>query len=264
MRNIIKRIGRYISTFKDKSIPNDLKEDDSYLVSYPKSGNTWVRHLIADATSVHLNLDLVIGEDNLNYLVTYSPRDKEVINNEFYKKITDSNLKRVIKSHDKYKSAYPNVIYLIRDPKDVMASFYPYSVHRTKNFTGSFSSFIRDEKYGLRQWFEHVNSWYNVWSLLVFYEQLLNEPIDEVKKILEFLGIYDLKSKQIEKIVERNTINALRKKNPSAQTNENYNFFRKGKTGDWKNHFSEEDIQYFNGLLEEYVQDMPFLKRYST
>ena len=50
MDKILNRFkGKYKKIFKKRSIPlPNLTERDVFLVSYPRSGNTWVRFLIAN------------------------------------------------------------------------------------------------------------------------------------------------------------------------------------------------------------------------
>jgi hypothetical protein len=87
---------------------------DVFLVSYPRSGNTWMRYLLASL----LEPDL---EWNINSISRLIP--------DLHDKWPDDYLKpspRVIKSHFPYQKAYKKVIYPYRDGRDVAISHYDY------------------------------------------------------------------------------------------------------------------------------------------
>ena len=111
-------------------------EYDYYLVSYPRSGNTWVRVLLAE-------LLYKASGDNLRELQYYIPdiyvrtHVNDIINSKFH----------IVKSHEKYCKAprkmekYKRVIYLIRDPRDVVLSHHRYHRH-LRGYSEGFDSFF--------------------------------------------------------------------------------------------------------------------------
>ena len=89
--------------------------DDVFLVSFPKSGNTWTRFLIANL----LHPETSVGFANIAYLVP----DVE----STAKRVFDRAARpRVIKSHHVFLPEYPRVIYIVRDPRDVAISGYHF------------------------------------------------------------------------------------------------------------------------------------------
>ena len=83
------------------------------MVGYPKSGNTWMQNLLA---GIMYGIDGRYSPDKLVQELI-PDLDYKVI----YKRISD---KMLFKTHDLPKSTYNNIIYLVRDPRDVMASYY--------------------------------------------------------------------------------------------------------------------------------------------
>jgi hypothetical protein len=231
----------------DKTIPDKPLPTDFHLVSYPKSGNTWLRYLIADAIIRSNNIEFKVDESSLNFVVPGTPKRADVVNSDIRNKIIDTGAPRVFKSHSAYNKHYPKVILLVRDPRDVMVSYFLYSKERLKNFNGSFSEFIRSNT-GIYQWLKHTNSWLNNYDFLINYEELLDEPIKSLRRLFDFIGIENLDDATIEEIVMENSILKLREKSPSSQFTENFNFFRSGKSKDWINHFSKEDLAYYESL----------------
>lgn len=93
----------------------DVFDIDIFLVSYPRSGNLWLRWLLA--VSVKGRLDVS------NRLISGIVPDIYEVSNEYLLALEKP---RVIKSHEKYNAAYPKVIYLYRDVRHVMISLFHY------------------------------------------------------------------------------------------------------------------------------------------
>jgi len=95
---------------------NYSEPDDIFITGYPKSGNTWMQHLI---TGLLLAIDTRYMPDSLAQ--EFVP---DIHASEYYKRFLSTS---VFKSHHKPKARYRRVIHLIRDPRDVMASYYSYN-----------------------------------------------------------------------------------------------------------------------------------------
>src|SRR5438874_11935634 len=92
--------------------------DDVFLVSYPKSGNTWVRFLIANLIS-----DIPVTFLNIEQRIPsiYILPDRA---------LRAMPKPRVLKSHECFVPRYRNVIYIVRDPRDVAVSYYHYNLKK--------------------------------------------------------------------------------------------------------------------------------------
>src|SRR5438046_5865734 len=82
--------------------------DDTFLVSYPRSGNTWTRFLIANL----LHPEIEVGFANIESLVP----DTAALSSRTLKRVSRP---RVLKSHQYFDPRYTNVVYVVRDPRDV-------------------------------------------------------------------------------------------------------------------------------------------------
>src|SRR5208337_3402425 len=96
--------------------------DDIFLVSFPKSGNTWTRFLLANLRSP--------AEP-----ATWSNIDRMVTDPSSTTKREFDRMPRpsIVKSHECFDPRYPRVIYIVRDPRDVVVSQYHYH-RKIRNF----------------------------------------------------------------------------------------------------------------------------------
>ena len=87
--------------------------DDVFIVSYPKSGNTWTRFLIANLVYSDKSPDF----RNINELIP----DPEALSKRHLAKVSRP---RIIKTHQYFHPSYRKIIFVVRDPRDVAVSLY--------------------------------------------------------------------------------------------------------------------------------------------
>lgn len=214
--------------------------DDTFLVSYPKSGNTWVRFLLANL----LYPDETVGFANINVLLP-APG---VSSKRFLRKLPRP---RILKSHEPFDVRFRKVIYLVRDPRDVVVSEYHFNLKKryidpTVSLEQFVKSFIAGESAGYGSWWEHAASWIaarqgNPAFLLVRYEDLLTNPIVETAKIAQFLGI-QAGPERLQSAVERSSADRMRKLEKqqadhwtgTKNTRQDIPFVRAATSGGWK------------------------------
>jgi sulfotransferase family protein len=181
--------------------------DDTFIASYPRSGNTWTRFLIANL----MHPEQPVTFANIETIVP----DATALSSRELKRIPRP---RLIKTHEYFEPRYRRVIYLVRDPRDVALSLY--------NFRRKYSSV--DDSYPIEQyvaerflpgdldipWGEHVGSWLGTRMnqpgfLLVRYEDLLQDPLRELCRVASFLGIA-ASTEMLSQAIERSSANRLR------------------------------------------------------
>src|SRR2546426_5032921 len=86
-----------------------VRPDDTFIVSYPRSGNTWTRFLVANL----LHPETAATFAKIERLVP----DAEAQSSRYLRKLPSP---RAIKSHSYFNPRYPRVIYIVRDPRDVV------------------------------------------------------------------------------------------------------------------------------------------------
>lgn len=213
---------------------------DIMVTSYPRSGNTWVRFLLANLIA---NSEQAIGFPAMGKLIP------DVNESSSWANLPERpSTGRLIKSHIPYDPAFKRVIYIVRDGRDVKVSHYHYNCPH--HFQDTFLEYLqRDVWPGL--WHEHVESWLdhadNNSFLLVRYEDMLIQPEEQLKRMAEFVGLPTDKQR-IDKAVKHSNFKSLQKveqKRGDDERGSNFKFFRKGVQGDWKQHFGPEHKAVF-------------------
>ena len=149
------------------------------------------------------------------------------------------------------------VIIGIRNPKDTLVSFYHFyrMSYNLGNFSGSWDDFFELYKtkhitYG--DYFQWYSSWLQYKDkpnvMLVKYEDMHHRMTDVIKGVSKFLGkmlpenIMDDISLQLyfDSMRHNNMVNKTLTGTFNMQISP---FMRKGKIGDWKNYFSQEQSE---------------------
>ncbi|MEL7355038.1 MAG: sulfotransferase domain-containing protein [Cyanobacteria bacterium J06560_6] len=244
---IINRLGRDTSANNEKLVRPG--SDDYYLVSYPRSGNTWMRTLIAN---------VLYGEsgDSIADLQKYVP--------DLHHKIVESpalrSTPRIFKSHFSNcylppigggGNRYKNVVYIVRDPRDVALSYYRYLANFRKEET-DFSSFLTNWLNGRIwpcSWREHVDSWtakrpdLNLNICVLRYEDLLSDTISELSRVIGFMGV-QASHQVIERAVSDASVENLKlkaiKKMPEHERSEKQVFIGKASNRQWINSMNDD------------------------
>lgn len=237
--------------------------DDIFIISYPKSGNTWLRFLIANLIFEKEKVNL----SNLTDFIGDLGGDNE-------KKLLNQRKPRIFNSHDYFDPRFKKVIYMVRDPRDVLTSLYFYLTSLgtiKKNY--SKSQFVKrflegefDANFG--SWNENVGSWININDknkiIIIKYEDLKKNSYKEINKICKFLKVKKSK-KKISEAIKKSSFEKLRKMEnvdlgfTKYFSDSNPGFFRKGKIGDWKNFLSKKES---NKIRKLWKTNMKYLGYY--
>jgi hypothetical protein len=222
--------------------------DDIFLVSFPKSGNTWTRFLLANLRFPNEPATWA----NINSLIpdpTGTPK----------KEFDRMPRPRIIKSHECFDPRYPRVIYIVRDPRDVVLSQYHY--HRKLRKIADDSAletfvtrFLTGETCPHGSWGQNIATWLYTSEgssrfLLLRYEDLIADTAGELKKVVNFLQ-FSAGPEQIAQAVERSSADRMRKLE-KAQMDKNglvkgsrkdLSFVRAAGSGGWHSELPAEQV----------------------
>lgn len=260
------RAGRSLTVFPD----------DTFIVSFPRSGNTWTRFLVANLAHPRGPVSFANIESLIPDIYAHSRR--------YLKRISRP---RILKSHEYFDPRYKRVLYIVRDPRDVALSSYYFHLKQRQieeqyPIRDYVSRFVAGSSWkGCASWGENVISWlatrpsrsgdndskrlgepWGAWSekalytreysedfLLLRYEDMLADPQRVLAKIAGFLHIPE-SAGRLARAVELSSAGCMRKlENKESHmwittkaTREDIPFVRTARSGAWRSELPESCI----------------------
>ncbi|KAM3618263.1 uncharacterized protein V6R79_018143 [Siganus canaliculatus] len=255
------------------------RPDDILIATYPKAGTTWVSYILDllyfGQTSPERQTSIPIYE-RVPFLDVCFPN----MMSGFDQAVNLQTTPRLIKTHypvqfvpKSFWEQNCKIVYVARNAKDNAVSYYHFDrMVMTQPEPGEWSSYLQRFMEGKMvdgSWYDHVNGWWKkkqTYSNIhyMFFEDMVEDTAREIDKLCSFLGLTP-------SVEEKQTITGgvqfdKMKKNDMV----NYStipvmdfkvssFMRKGKVGDWKNHFTVAQNEKFDEDYKIKMKD-PTLK----
>jgi hypothetical protein len=207
--------------------------DDVFIVTYPRSGTTWVQMMAWQLKSKG-SLDFRHIDD----VVPWIERCKEAD----MPRLAALERPRFFKTHCTYEEVPRGAryIYVVRDLKDVAVSLYHHTLFLNDSpiTLPAFVQSMVDGSVPAGSWAEHVLPWLehrndpNV--LLLSYEEMRANPTEALRRIARFSGI-TLNEAQIPLLVEQSSLETMKKlelKFDPRFARRRPNFIRNGNPGE--------------------------------
>ena len=247
-----------------------LRGADCVIVSFPKSGRTWLRTMLTRFYQTRF------GIDRMELVGFYN----------FHKHHPD--MPRIFFTHDNYIKNYTGnrddksdfydrkVVLLVRDPRDVAVSSYFQRTFRGNPLKDG----LRDIEVGENgpSMFEFVTfrvpnivAFLNAWTrelpkipdiLVVRYEDLRAEPAEALQRVLAFLGT-EASLPEAEEAAAFGRYENMKKLeadgafgrgdrriNPGDQANPQSFKTRRGKVGGYRDYFTDEEVRQIDALIQ--------------
>lgn len=220
----------------------DLDPADVVIAGYPKSGNTWFQNLVA---GIVYGLDTRHSTDSM---VQHLVPDLDVY--AHYRRYSTPSF---FKSHRFPEPGFGRVVYLLRDGRDVMVSYYHYLVAQYGD-TLSYEWLIREGDDKGHKWHEHVEAWlanpYNADMLIVKYEDLKRDGVWELHRLCEFIGQHE-SDDFLATVYDQASFQNMQKRETWDQWDHrpwwprDRHFVRRGQVGSYKDEMSPEILEAF-------------------
>ena len=193
------------------------------LVSYPGSGNTWMRDLIEAATGLHTGNEMDWALGNKDWTLMKSMNDHQpgadVLVKSHHMRFSRQG-RRQATSEEDFDWRLDNIRYfggeaviLIRSPWDALRSSWNHLQEKTDLDVGSpeFQRFAVEE---IKKWRDIAVDWLATSPnlLVVHYEHLREDPERELRRVVSFLGL-EADEQRFSCMVGRKFEGFLRKRN---------------------------------------------------
>lgn len=172
-----------------------------------------------------------------------------------------SSLKR-----NKWRYWRDKVIFLVRDPRDVITSRWFAVKYREKvRYDGELNQYLRENSGSLATIIEYFNIWYDQQTrlrdfLLVRYEDLYGDTAPILRRVLEFIGIDDVDDALLDAAVAFGSFDNMRRLEENnaynhrtlrPETKGDYRSYktRKGIIGDHRNLLDAENQAFVDRLI---------------
>ncbi|XP_028308202.1 cytosolic sulfotransferase 1-like [Gouania willdenowi] len=251
------------------------RPDDILIATYPKAGTTWVSNILDLLYFGHMSADrqkTIPIYNRVPFLESSLPTMDS--GKELADKLQTSP--RLIKTHlpvlfvpKSFWEQNCRIVYVARNAKDNVVSFFHFDrmnlLHPDPKDWSSFLQRFMEGKMVFGSWYDHVNGWWQkkqTYEKLhyMLFEDMIEDTGREIDKLCSFLGVSP-SAEEKEKITGVVQFDEM-KKNPMA----NYStcaamdfkispFMRKGKVGDWKNHFTVAQNEVFEEVYQKKMKD---------
>lgn len=250
-----------------------VRPSDIFLVGHPKSGNTLMAYILAIIAFADYGRNINLANIN-NFVPGIHFEDIAV---ERYGLMANPRLFR--NEVPIYPQWYPRAIYLVRDPRAVLVSYF--HMYRTifNDVTTGIAEFvdeylrngnIRRYEPQITRWDRQVSTWLKRAErdsrvLVVPYEAMVKNKPAVLKRVLAFAGIA-CPDKLFDHVLERSAFAAMRKteeefgeENYPGEIGKRGRFIRKGQIAGWKEELPAESVRAIEREFSPVMKKLGYL-----
>ncbi|MDA7577370.1 sulfotransferase domain-containing protein [Candidatus Pelagibacter sp.] len=267
-----------------------------WIVSYPKSGNTWVRSFLSNYLNYKYEFDFKLLENIRKFPDQKLTKQLNIDTSNFiniasnWETMQDYiNLKNsttYLKTHsalitvngNKFTSSTNTAgyIYLVRDPRDVILSLASHlnitikqaliDMKNENNFE-YLSPKSNHISTIMSSWDNNYNSWKKctfVKGIIIKYEDLISDPLKTFSKIINYLNEINgikIDNSRVLDCIQNTKFDNLKKIEDEKGFAENMNgkFFRKGIAGQWKKDLDKNIIDQIEKRFEKEMKELGYI-----
>ncbi|MGW2047651.1 sulfotransferase domain-containing protein [Streptomyces sp. NPDC001858] len=246
-----------------------------WIASYPKSGNTWTRILLASYlrdSQVELRMaKLGRLDDAVPDVVNLLRTGRTLPVDRSQPLVVKTHFLPGLNIHDQYRDATTKVIYVVRNPRDVIPSA-ERMLHVDPDRRAAYAKHFIDNRgivpwqrmgYGL--WTENVLEWTsperlrrhfsNTELLVLRYEDMKQDTVGSLYKMIDFLGFdREIDSDRVQRAVQNSALDKMRdaeRRDTSLSHRDRNLFFGQGLSGQSLAGYGEDIEDAYRRLLRE-------------
>lgn len=234
------------------------------IISFPKCGRTWLRVM----TGRYLMQKFGLGSSdilNTYELTSLAKLPRSIFSHDSPEINKPIHFTQYSIDTEKYRNK--DVIFIVREPKDVMVSWFFQISKRRGVVVGTISDFIRNEGYGILKYLTFVNKWMEIETVaksftLISYEQMHLQTEFTLRTVLNIMQVGEIDETILQEAIEYSrfdNLKQLEKKGTfssdimkAKDTSDPDSFkVRSGKIGGYVKHLSNEDIAYIDKMTKQ-------------
>ncbi len=248
-----------------------LARSRALIISYPKSGRTWLRVMLTQYIAQRDQLP-----DHSLDLYDTTRRSTRFVRTEFHHEQGHHRLE--IPFHelvfDPMDLHGKDIVFLHRDPRDTAVSMYFQLTRRETvaegdHYQGTLADLLRDEHFGLEKIIRFNKLWLDNGHrcrgfLPLRYEHMRQDPAGQLARVLAFLGDEQPDRGLIDSVCEAARFENMRKDERAAgyrhdslgariPGDDSSLKVRRGKVGGYRDYFSDRDCRYAEQLMARYA-----------
>ncbi|XP_034551569.1 cytosolic sulfotransferase 2-like [Notolabrus celidotus] len=252
------------------------RPEDIVIATYPKAGTTWMSYIL---DLLHFGQICPERQESIPIhqrvpFLEISMPEQQTTGKDLADKLPTTP--RLIKSHlpvqfmpKSFWEQNSRIVYMARNAKDSAVSYFHFGrMNRIVPEPGDWNTYLQDfmdGKVTFGSWFDHVNGWWEKKQthpkiLYLFYEDLIEDSSREIDRLCSFLGL----SCSVEE--KQSVLTQIKFDNMKQNKMTNYStvtvmdhkvspFMRKGKVGDWRNHFTVAQDEQFNEVYKQRMKN---------
>ena len=232
------------------------------IVSYPKSGRTWLQKMIIEAICLERGIKEKINDiTELSEMADLPLILSTHAGSSWEEHIQDEN---TVSVDDWSKYSHAKVVFLYRDPRDILVSQYHHIVNRTGYMTFHKDYVIDNKNVGLLKIINFMNKWlknsdaHSDKIMILSYETMRQDTETDLARLFEFWDI-PVSPENIKQAIENCTLDKMRQKEKEnadspwmvTKKGAGSNAFhsRKGMIGEYLEFFSEDQVDQINDKI---------------
>lgn len=248
--------GRLAQRRLNRKMRGLVRPDDVFFVGHPKSGNTWMALMLAVLKN-SANTEVVNTANVGQHIPVIHARDLAIAD------YPDLSSPRIFRNEGpSFPDTYPKTLYIVRDPRSALVSYFHHCKHDTRNEEWQMDDFIKEMlEFGcirslepfLVRWDRQVLDWHKRRQRqpvhFVRYEDLKADCLTELRKVAEFVGL-KVSDSLLKTAVDRGSFTEMRKQEVehgaeafAGEKGSRGFFVRTGKVDGWRDELSPASIR---------------------